>query len=172
MWSSNAESILTFIGVWIYCHHKLSVTSKLEHGVQNTIQFLWMTVSCQQGLFLSRNLPWIASWYLDALACLPPQKSIVMLPFEWEMIHSFDSWTEPTQPVTIFVKWNDHYWSPVVVSCSFQMYACKFGKCQLSFLDGNYTDDKRTNFLSNGHWSVFQNHYWNHDHYFFFTNWI
>lgn len=124
-----------------------------------------MTVSSQQGLFLFRNLPWIASWYLDALACLPPQKSSHAS--VWMRIDTF-LWflTEPTQPVTIFCEWYDHYWCPVVASCTFQMYICKFGKCQLSFLDGNHTDDKRNNFLSSGHGLVFMNLHWNHDHCF------
>lgn len=49
---------------------------KKEHGVQNTTRFLEMTVSSRQGLFLPRNLPWVASWCSDALACLTPRKSL------------------------------------------------------------------------------------------------
>lgn len=125
-----------------------------------------MTTSSQQGLFLFRNLPWIASWYFGCLG-MSATSEIHSHASVWMRIDTF-LWflTEPTQPATIFCEWYDHYWSPVVASCTFQMYICKFGKCQLSFLDGNHTDDKRKNFLSNGHGLVFMNRHWNHDHCF------
>lgn len=86
MWINNVENKIV-LGIGIYCHQKLFVTWKPEHGVQNSL------ISVDNSEFLAGVVP-SQKPALDGilvLGCIgmsaTSEIATVMLPFDWEAWH-------------------------------------------------------------------------------------